>query len=207
MMGTNCLHMVAQYGAGDNGTELETVEPHNHNQSTAANPDEATVQVTGDTVRIQIKYDDPLIDNFAVECDVETRFVNKFARFTTYCNSEHKSTYDRYVAKRIAVLYREDGEWHYRVPRTPYEVINKAQYPQSDLDPDGHLPTQVDGVTKSQIADSDGVRKHQYKVTREFIKQVDTAFVLEWEEQHEAGREGAYTNRSQTVAYKLEREE
>jgi hypothetical protein len=201
---------MAQNTTADDGTDLKMLETAD-GYPDEPNPDQATVQIGSGTVRVQLEYDHPGIDGFDVEFDVETRDVNQFARFETYKNSESKSTYDRYNARKIGLLYREDGEWYYGVPEVSHATRDKARYPQSDLDPDGHLPTQVDGVTERKIAHRsnrrDGFQKYRYKVTREFVEQVDEAYVLEWEEKHEAGREGSYTSQSQTVAHKLELED
>lgn len=190
----------------DDGNDLKMLDTADGHPD-EPNPDQATVQIGSDTVQVQLEYEHPGIDGFDVEFDVETRSVNQFARFETYKNSESKSTYDRYNARKIGLLYREGDEWYYGVPEASHATRDKARYPQSDLDPDGHLPTQVDGVTERKIAHRsnrrDGFQKYRYKVTREFVEQVDEAFVLEWKEKHEAGREGSYTRQSETVAHKL----
>lgn len=189
----------------NDSNELQMLDTANGLPS-APNPTRATVEIGADTVRVQLNYDHPG-DDFDVEFEVDTRCVNKFAHFEAYKNSESKSTYDRYNAQKIHLLYQENGEWYYGAPETPHTVYDKAKHPQTELDADSHLPTQIDDVTKRKITHRsnprDGFEKYRYKITREFVERVDDAYVLEWIEKHEAGREGSYTNQSQTVAYKL----
>lgn len=174
-------------------------------------PESACATVTDETVNIDIEYGIPNTEYLNAEFDVETRVVNEFAHFESYKNSSGQQTYTRYNATKIRVLYRVDDEWLYGTPKTDPSVRQKAAYPQSDLEADNHLPTQVDGITSRNVASrgrgNDTFTEDRYKVTREFVERVDEAYVLQWDEKYESGRKGSHTKRSNETAYKLVVEE
>lgn len=174
-------------------------------------PDDVALSVEDGQVRLTLAYDQPGVPDFELEAKIETRTVNQFARFESYKNGECGNTHERYTATRVYVLFRDGNEWHYGEPLTPPATHDKARYPQSELDPDGHLPTTVDGITRNQVKSisnrRDVFKKARLKVTREFVESVDEAYVLEWDVKHESGRNGSYTSKSNATAYQLEVED
>lgn len=193
----------------DGGTEearrvrLEMIE-QDTGEPTA---DVAEAEVSDGTVTITLEWHTPGVDGFEVTFDIEERSVNQYAHFETWKNGEVKSTYDRYNAEKMRLLFRDGDSWHFGKPQVPMAVKSKAGRPQSELKPDGHHPTQVDGITARSVASRsnprDSFHKTRFKVLREFVESVDEAYVLTYREKHEAGREGAYTRQSETVAHKL----
>ena len=175
--------------------------------SSEPNPDVARAEVDSETVRISLQWAVPSASDFDIECSVEERRVNQFAHFESYRNAESKSTYSRSNATQIRILFRDHDTWYFGEPQTSHTVRDKANYTQSSLDPDDHLPTQVDGISSRQITHRsnprDSFQKYRYKVTREFVERVDEAYVIEYDKKSESGLKGGYTRYKNATAYKL----
>lgn len=200
---------MAQKANADTATKCVNVEQLD-DLTGAPDADSAVAEIGVGEVTVRLVWNQPIGD-VSVTADVEERPVNQYASFECYYNGETTSTYERHTATRIRLLYRVGDDWHYGEPKVPLSTWDKAGYPQSNLDPDGHLPTQVDGVTRRRVASRsnprDSFKKARFKVTRSFLERVDEAYVLEWDEKHEAGRNGSYTSKSNETAYKLVLEE
>jgi len=174
-------------------------------------PESARVEISNKTIQVYIRRQHPGADGFDVEFDIETQTVNEYAHFQSYKKSKGQSTYEFYQATKIMVLFRVDNGWCYGEPETSPHIRQKAGYPGSNLNPDSHLPTQVDGIASQNVASrgrrNDKFTKDRYKVTKRFVERVNEAYVLEWDEKHEAGRNGSYTKQTNETAYRLVAEE
>lgn len=199
---------IATLEANDGNGELQMLKDP---MGLGPSPGSARVEIGDETVRVQIGHEHPHANGFDVEFDIETRTVNEFAHFQSYKNSEAMSTYERYNATKVMVLFRTNDKWFYGEPKIDPGIQQKARYPQSDHDPDSHFKTQHDGITRKNVSShgrsGDTFSKDRYKVTKHFVERVDEVYVLKWDEKHEAGRNGSYTKQSNEIAYKLVVEE
>lgn len=169
-------------------------------------PDAAWVEFGDGSIRVVHEYDYPGDNGMDVEFEVREREVNQFAHYTSWRNGESSTSYERENKLMFALIWREDGEWFYASP-TYGDARQRATHPESELNPDLHLPTQIDGVTQrlveSMSTRRNWYKKFRYKVKREFVERVDTAYALKWKVRRSADRNGSSRSTKECVAERL----